>query len=277
MILQRNCQVVYNININDMKILLYNILISLMMTLSSCSHTNKDSDVLKHGLIGNVKSYKEYSYEAIEKFGELQTGERKRKFQWEGDRYLIFDDKGNLTEKNVYYKSAGYLSNKNTYKYGEKGNLTEEDDYSPGGRLHRKLTYKYDEKGNMTEENSYYSDGNMASKTTYKYDEKGNITEENLYNSDGHQTGKWSFKYDKKRNMIEQNSLYSDGSLLTKWTYKYDERNNMIEENSYYSNGSLLQKLTYKYIFDNIGNWIEKTEYENDTPKYIIEREIEYH
>ena len=52
---------------------------------------------------------------------------------------------------------------------------------------------------------------------------------------------------------------------------------NAIEKNCYTSDGILLSKYTYKYEYDNKENWNKQIEFEDDKPKYIIEREIEYY
>ena len=36
------------------------------------------------------------------------------------------------------------------------------------------------------------------------------------------------------------------------------------------------QKLSYNYKLDNHKNWIQRIEYKNEFPQYIVDREIEY-
>ena len=50
------------------------------------------------------------------------------------------------------------------------------------------------------------------------------------------------------------------------------------EDNSYDEDGELSWKNKYKYDeFDKKNNWTTRTEYENDKPVGISEREIEYY
>ena len=64
----------------------------------------------------------------------------------------------------------------------------------------------------------------------------------------------------------------------SKWKSKYDEDGNRTESSSYDKDGELSYKWKFKYNeFDKKNNWIVRTEYDDDTPTTIIEREIEYY
>lgn len=91
--------------------------IILILFFLGCSSNSKyENDVTRLNLKGKVKSINEFSYEAIEKFGNIKRGKRKRKLSWDLDEYIIFDDKGNEIEKNRY-NSDGSLFSKWTFKY----------------------------------------------------------------------------------------------------------------------------------------------------------------
>ena len=80
-----------------------------------------------------------------------------------------------------------------------------------------------------------------------------------------------------KGNMIERNEYNADGSLSSKQTYKYDVKGNKIEGKHYIADGILSDKYTYKCEFDAMGNWIKKTIINDDKPKDLTERVIEYY
>ena len=206
--------------------------------------SEKKNDLTEENLKGKVKSIKETTYKAVDKFGQIEKGDVLNNY------FNIYNEKGNKIEDN-FYDSDGNLSSKDTYEYDEKGNKIEKNVYDSNGRFHSKYTYKYDEKGNMIEDNVYDSNGRLYFKKTYKYDEKGNKIEENWYNS--------------------------DGRLHSKYTYKYDEKGNNIEENYYNSNGRLYEKHTYKYEYDKNNNWTQRIEYKNTIPHRITEKIIEYY
>lgn len=110
-----------------------------------------------------------------------------------------------------------------------------------------------------------------------KYDDQGNRIEENGYNSDGNLSFKYTYKYDDQGNRIEVNEYNSDGSIYGRCTYKYNEKGNRIEENEYDTDDSLSYKYTYKYEYDTYGNWVKRIDFEDEIPRYILEREYEYY
>ena len=134
--------------------------------------SEKKNDLTEENLKGKVKSIKENTYEAVEKFGKIEKG-------------------------NVFYDG---FSSPSTIIYNEKRDKIEQNNYNSDSRLDSKTTYKYDEKGNNIEKNNYYSDGSLNYKTTYKYDEKGNKIEENWYDSDGSLYEKHTYKYEYDKN-----------------------------------------------------------------------------
>ncbi len=223
-----------------------------VLCLVSCNQSEKKNDLTEENLKGKVKSITENTYEAVDKFGQIEKGDvlvDSSAVYTDDGHFKIYNEKGNKIEEN-YYNSNGSLIYKNTYKYDEKGNKIEENYYNSNGRLYSKTTYKYDEKGNMIEDNFYDSDdGSLIYKNTYKYDEKGNKIEEYHYDEDG----KFNYKY----------------------TYKYDEKGNNIEKNNYDSNGRLDSKYTYEY--DKNNNWTQRIQYKNTIPHRITERIIEYY
>ena len=210
--------------------------------------SEKKNDLTEENLKGKVKSIKENTYEAVEKFGQIEKGDAL--YDDDAFPFTIYNEKGNKIEENHYY-SDGSLLDKYTYKYDENGNKIEVNNYYSDGRLILKITYKYDENGNNIEECYHYEDGILSEKHTYKYDENGNIIERNDYNF--------------------------SSSLDKKYTYKYDEKGNIIEINNYNSDGRLDSKYTYKYKYDKNNNWIQQVEYKNNKPIQIRERIIEYY
>ena len=147
-----------------------------MLCLVSCNQSEKKNDLTEENLKGKVKSITENTYEAVNKFGQIEKGDI-------------------LVDSSAVYTDDGHFK-----IYNEKGNKIEKNVYDSNGRFHYKYTYKYDEKGNKIEENWYNSDGSLDSKYTYKYDEKGNIIEENYHNSNGRLYEKHTYKYEYDKN-----------------------------------------------------------------------------
>ncbi len=181
-----------------------------VLCLVSCNQSEKKNDLTEENLKGKVKSITENTYEAVDKFGQIEKGD------------VLVDS------------SAVYTDDGRFKIYNEKGNKIEENYYNSNGRLYSKTTYKYDEKGNMIEDNFYDSnDGSLIYKNTYKYDEKGNKIEKYHYDEDGKFNYKYTYKYDEKGNIIEENHYDSNGRLDSKYTYEYDKNNNWTQRIEY--------------------------------------------
>ena len=177
-----------------------------VLCLVSCNQSEKKNDLTEENLKGKVKSITENTYEAVEKFGQIEKGDvlvDSSAVYTDDGHFKIYNEKGNKIEEN-YYNSNGSLIYKNTYKYDEKGNKIEENYYNSNGRLYSKTTYKYDEKGNKIEEYHYDEDGKFNYKYTYKYDEKGNNIEKNNYDSNGRLDSKYTYEYDKNNNWTQR-------------------------------------------------------------------------
>ena len=181
-----------------------------MLCLVSCNQSEKKNDLTEENLKGKVKSITENTYEAVDKFGQIEKGNI-------------------LVDSSAVYTDDGHFK-----IYNEKGNKIEENYYNSNGRLYSKTTYKYDEKGNNIEDNFYDSDdGSLIYKNTYKYDEKGNKIEEYHYDEDGKFNYKYTYKYDEKGNNIEKNNYDSNSRLDSKYTYEYDKNNNWTQRIEY--------------------------------------------
>lgn len=234
-------------------------------TITSASYGQaKKRDWSEVTLKGHIKSITENHYFTIEKFGEIKKGELRSSLS------CIFDDKGNIVEKNIY-GSDGSLTQKTIYKYDENNNKIEVSDYAGDGSLTQKQIYKYAGNRNMMEYNMY-QEGKLKQKFTYKRDSNGNSLEETEYGEDGKLGWKSvnKYKYDRNGNMIEKNYYSIDGKYTGKQTYKYDSDNNKIGCNSYEADGRLSDwKESYKY--DGNGNMIEW-----ETPKGILIRKYQY-
>ncbi len=85
----------------------------------------------------------EFSFIAVDKSGEISKGDRKREYNYAGDFWTKYDDKGNRIEYNRY-KSDGILDYRHTYKYDNEDNPIEKNLFKPDGSLFYTDTYKYD-------------------------------------------------------------------------------------------------------------------------------------
>ncbi len=274
------------------------VLVSFIL-LVSCSKTEKEeSDLEKMKLNGKVKSLREFSYEAVEKFGELSRGKRKREYSWKKDKHYIFNRKGYKIEL-TNFESDGSLYNKTKWKYNDEVNIIEKVKYQQDGSIDTKETHKYNNEGKQTEFKNFNSKGNMVGIFSIeyntdtailvkgvKYNKDGSVYikisgyskesdngrmlgETYIYNSDGSLKEKEASIYDNKDNPLEVKTFNPDGSLLKKEAYKYND-GNKTKYSYYKSDGSINYELTYKY--DNKNNLIEKIKFNSNGD--IVEKQL---
>ena len=230
-------------------------------------NTNKskiETDLEKQGFKGKVKSIKSTTYKAIEKFGEIQKGEKFSGF------FYTFNKDGNFIECISDEKEN---NSRQTFIYNDKGNIIEQKEYDSEGSLKSQTTYNYDDNGNKIEENTF--GGYQTQKTTYKYDDKGREAESLITLSfqgiNGCAELRITKEYDQKGNIIEEKNYNNHNKLSSKGIYTYDERGNKIKE-IFINLDSKKPEEKNIYIYDKNNNKIEVQEYisENLSEKTII-------
>ncbi len=275
--------------------------ISTFVFCYSClGQDSKKNDLKVSNLKGMLKSLSVNSFKVTNEGNEMQKG------KIIGKSTSFYNDKGNIIEgydcsysidssntnsitfikDNKVYKtgspnhSVSYDSSKtkNIYKYDENGRKKELNIYKSDSSLIYRITFKYDDNGNIIEKDYYNIDGSLNRKWTYKFDNYGNEIEYNSsYSSGTHFNSKAILQYDDKGNNTEVNLYNPDGALKEKDNYKYNDKGNSIEMNTYNPDGTLKDKYTFKYDYDKTGNWIKETEFKNNIPQFITEREITYY
>lgn len=264
---------------------LYSILIIICITFMYC--TNQEyvkNDLEKSNLKGKIKRVTNINYFVIEKFGELEKGEKTPFLNFE-----LYNEKGFLTEESFFrvkleYNSKNQLIKKYSlidttiYKYDNKGLKIEENLYSK--KLIQKIKYLYDDNENMIESRTYESSGELKGLNKFRYDGKKCIEDKGFYKT-GEFMNLTKYKYDNKGNEIEKIFFFDENieGKIKKNTQKFDENNNVIETSFYsnlYGEDYYTSKTIYKK-FDKNGNWIEAIEYFNNKPNLIITREIDYY
>jgi YD repeat-containing protein len=286
-------------------------LLVLILLVSSCNNVKKNKN---YEFKGNVKSYKEISYEAIKVHGGFNKGNKRRDNELNGlghyDLFVVLDKNHNVIESSQF-DSDGNLIFKSTYSYNKNGNVIEaidndggysnyiydEKGYLIGIDFHivketysiQKYVFLNDNKGNLLERKGYDFYNRLSSTSTFKYDEHGNIIESKEYDIKGDLKTQYIYMYNESGKKTEEyvtgkvlisgkyKGLYY-GTYTSKITYKYDENGNVILQMIYGENDEIeyIRELEYIYQYDKIGNWITKMMLENEDPKFILEREIEY-
>jgi len=258
-----------------------------------------DNDLSKEYLSGKIKSITSITYDAKEKFGELEkiskSQEELIEYNDKGFKSKVtsYDSKGNIDytaiflydqHNNIIEHSFPSLS---TYKYDKQNlciqkdeltddrklkfrslnkynsdsKLQEQNTYDKNGVLHSKSIYKYDAKGNEVEESVYKSNGDLWWKIAKTYDNLGNmIAEEDIQDMFGEKGSKMLYDYDKQKKVVKTTYINPDGTTRYVRDTKYDFNKNIISENSV-SDDFMNQFTTeYSYSFDSHNNWINRKE-----------------
>ena len=187
---------------------LLGLLVLVFMLTSYGQEPQKENSLTRANLKGRVSSVDKLTYDAVEKFGEVEKDSL-------GFRnYTRYNEQGNMIEVNKY-NPDGSFDGRYTYKYDKQGYKIEGGRYMGDGSLYDRFTSKYDEQGNEIEENTYKADGSLVWSYTWKYDEQGNQIEKNHYDSvDNRRLGYkhiYKYEYDKMGNWIKK-ILFEDES-----------------------------------------------------------------
>ena len=108
----------------------YTIIVLVALFAQSCSNEKVENGWTIENLQGKVLSYSEFSYKAVERFGNIEKGKRELNYYWDRDLQRKYDEKGNKIESNRY-NSDGSLYIKWTYKYefDKQGNWIKRIDF----------------------------------------------------------------------------------------------------------------------------------------------------
>ena len=205
-----------------------------------------------------------------------------------GETIRAYDEKGRLVERRF---SNNY---RETFRY--VGNITYSYMYNADGELRWFVSEERDNMGRVILELHYTTDGRIASTRQSEFDDRGNILWSRRWNMAGTLQEYRFFVYNRRGHLIESGFRDSNNSITT---YRRDRRGNLLEsfrvrcdndtrrdtftynraglliEWSFYDNGVLRRRTTYEY--DAVGNWIKKTNFNEENRKTVTKREIQYY
>ena len=240
-----------------------------LLFLMSCGTNNgldrNNTDWSKFKLKGDVKSFKEIKFLAVDNFSIISDGEKIKHIY---NKEVLFNLDGNKIEQNDYIPD-GTLANRTVFLY-RKEVLVEYNNYDSQGMLFGTGKYELNEDEKVSRLNYKTSDGRYNWSESYLYDKHGNLTEVRRFKTEEVIDTKEVYVFDEKSN-VKTSEFHKEGQLISKNDYNYDEEGNFNELK--YSDTSVY---TYKYNYDEKGNWIKKIVFENGNPSGILTREIEY-
>jgi len=239
--------------------------ILLVLSCGPSSFDRSNSDWSKFNLKGDVKSFREIKFLAVDNFSIISNGEKIRHIY---NQEVLFNLDGNQIEKNEYIPD-GTLANRTVYLY-RQDQLVEYNNYDSQGMLFGTGKYLTDEEGIVIRLDYKTTDGRYNWSESYQYDDNGNLTEVKRFKTEEVIDTRELYAFDNKGN-IKESEFHRESKLISKNIYKYDGGGDYNELNF---GDSVMY--TYKYNYDSKGNWIKKIVFENNNPSGILLREIEY-
>lgn len=217
--------------------------------------------------LSNVRAsddFEEVIYQIDESF-HVGIVEYKEEGQPSFDRYIFYDDNGNLIkiETHQYIDGEYVFVNYIEYSYNDLNQRITRTNYNNFGgsfELGGTYYYSYDDNGNMVYWELDFA-GGIYQKCEITYNEDNNVIQEIGYDQDfsGVFQNSWKidYEYDNQGNRLSRTDSYWMGSFWSptstnRWTY--DEYGNCIVH-EVINNGVVVEKSEYNYDLNiNIGN-----------------------
>jgi len=255
----------------NMKLILPALIIILF---TSCSSKQKN-DIENEGINGSVSKITLLTYDASEKFGEVQKGRLSS-----SDVQEVNDD-GNVF-KSTY--TSFYNSSDDSIPGVKKSNyvfitLTKFNDkkqkiaFIDGKNNRVKSKYTYNSDGKISEINDY-SDGKLSSKTKYSFVD-GHLSESKQYYPDGSLNEIIKYKMGDDGWAVEEKKFSAENEFKGRMTFSF--KDNLIMGYNEYKGNTLDDAHEFKYAkFDNKKNWIVQYRYRNNEIESVVERKLTY-
>lgn len=235
--------------------------LALLLFTISCSNSDISVNELKFGgLKGNVSSYKEFIYDAEEKFGEVVPDDLEKVVIYEYDKdghqikFGMYDEDGDFIYKYEYtYEKGVLVSMAIMHRYGDNKRI--ESRIVERNKNYIKWCHEYGTANEYTSE-AFYEKNFLCVKK-----ENGEKMLETVYDKEGREI-------DQKR--------YVDGELYSRIKNEYNDAGLLVKSIQYWSSDEG-DVLTYQYVeFDKKGNWVTSHVYEDGELEAIHKREIIY-
>lgn len=272
-----------------------------MMLLTALMATPKQSDLEIRELHGPVESMSIDSYKHyFDEQGKIILETYDYDFDLFGEINYVYDEESRLLSiENVEGESGELVSG--TYNtYDKEGRLRE---MANKGMGNDKITkYTYDNKGNLTWTKIFDEDDNLVSAEEQITDKRGNPIRKNFYDNDMNLKIYMLFEYNKSGYETKMQTYIAGEKLFCKITYKYnnlnqvtkrvdcgpdgatdrnlrsfDEKGNLTEERSINIQNGKTSITSYVYVYDERGNWTEKTIYIDGKEDDYTYRTISYY
>lgn len=204
------------------------------------------------------------------------------KSSYSGDNILdqksvyTYDDLGHVVEVNAF-NANDQVNNRHTYEYDGEGRTVLECSYFADSTYEWKRSYRYNDRGQVVMMHRDDADSRFDCTYVYKYNDNHQLEEEIVKDADRIFNKRYVYSYDKRGNRTMEESYNSRAKLYSRIAYMYNKKGDKISMNELYLGHEKNDGYSYTYVYDKEGNWTRRVEYYNDTPKFLVVREIEYH
>jgi competence protein ComGC len=245
------------------------LLVLSLLSLFSCSVKKNQTDWHKDGLKKEVKIIQDRIFLAeLDNQNNIIKGKEVGGL-FIGNQKKHYNKKGLLEEKIIFREDNKTIDTHQRFKYNRRGICIKKIEFYSNGDIKSKETFKYKRKSNYIEGQWINSDknnyANPTNKIYFEFDKLGNLVKTNNVHK----------LYDLNNNLITSTLYYEGTNHKLINDYKYDEYGIITKVVQTTSLREIVREFTYK--LDNVGNWIEKIEFQEGKPKFVIERLIKYY
>lgn len=278
-----------------------------MLLLNGCSINDYNDDLCSINIFGKVKSIRERTYIADEKYGKISIGRQIDPIIENHSFYKEFNKDGFIQEL-INYDGEDAVKNSTKYKYDSENRLLKKKHYNSDGNLKKIVSYAYD--AEHLESKYNITNDDTTSRIEYYYDGEGLlILTENYSNETLTFSTEWIITGNDTSKIVEKTTTFSDvddqiyekeitelgkivfyesdiianpSRITISISYTYSKFGNLIEKSRIEKRwlfGSVTET-NYKYsydIFDKKNNWEAMYIYYNEELVNFIERKIEYY
>lgn len=245
----------------------------------------EETDLVKEGLKGEVKSFSLKVYEPKKKGKNIRSGEQLmdmdntvKTFNKNGMFTLVelkldsikteytYNDKGLKVSEQVTDLITGAKYSGSSLTYNLQNKLIEVINTDGNDNITARLTTKYDINGNIIDGRHHAADGTVLITRKIEYDANNNETQVLIYGSTDKLTSITTNEYDENNNKIFVTQYNSSGFPTSYTHYKYEGKN-VVEELLLNADSVQLKRKTW--AFDAKGNETAYNEFDSEDNEII--------
>lgn len=250
-----------------MKLKISVVFVILAYTLSSCN--SKQNSLDENNVKGNVSKIYQNTFTSVEKFGKWEIGEKK----YYGNYSMTFNE-GYITEY-IDYNQRNEIRERQVYSYDDHKVLLEVSSYDDGGKIKSKIKYLQDDERRISKIENYDSEGKIDYSYELEYAGGDKPTGGRYINTKGKIISSWKNEWD--GNLLSLQLSYDSLNKLTSKTYyERNEKDDVVIQKMTTPNDSITSIYKFEYEYDNKGNWVKQTYYDDKSVASFVTRKIIY-